>query len=72
MNKKAKILMIVGILATIGVAVGLYFYVRYEIKLYNTLVLQNSKILILDDFLAKSFPDQTKDYLEAFKATTTK
>jgi len=54
--------MVVGALATIGVAFGLYSYVRYEMKVYNTLVLQNTKILILDDFLAKNFPEQVKSY----------
>ena len=68
MNKKTKILMVVGALAIVGVVFGLYSYVQYEIKLYKTLVVEHNRISVMDDFLTTTFPDQVNAYIANKKA----
>lgn len=66
MSKKIIIKIAVGLV----IAVGVFFYVRYEIKLYNTVILQSRRVDILEDFLVKNFPNQANAYIEAQKLPT--
>ena len=65
MKKITKIIIVVLILG--GLAGG-YFGIRYEMKLYNTIVMQNKKIGIMDDFLSKTFPNEVQSYLSSIQA----
>lgn len=69
MNKKTKILLTICGVVTIATAFGIYSFVQYEIRLYNAVALQNTKILILDDFLVKNFTEQVKAYKESLSKT---
>ena len=60
---------IIGVLI-LGGLVGGYFGVRYQIKVYNTLVLHNAQLIYLKTFLATTFPEQAKAFDLAVKAQT--
>ena len=68
MNKKVKILMVVGALAIIGVGFGIYKFVDFQINLYKTIATEHNRITLLDDFLTRTFPDQVNAYIQAKKA----
>lgn len=65
--KKKYILWSLGLIALLT---GLGFYVLYEIKVYNTLLIQAQRINVLDDFLSSTFKEQVKIYVDAKKAGT--
>ncbi len=52
----------------LGGLVGGYFGVRYEIKVYNTVILENQRINVLEDFVLYAFPDQVDSYQAVIKA----
>lgn len=65
MKKYIKIILITLLL--LGLATGIFFYIRYELKVYNTLIYVSQKDQIISDFLSKNFPDQVKAYDESLK-----
>lgn len=48
-------------------AVGLFFYVRYEMKVYNTLIMEHQRISVIDNFITETFKDQVQAYVNAKK-----
>lgn len=64
MKKITKI--VIGILILGGLTGG-YFGMRYQIKLYNTIVIQNKKIGIINDFLSYTFPTEINQYMEVLR-----
>ena len=65
-----KITKIIIAILVLGGLVGGYFGIRYQLKLYNTIVQMNTKINLIDDFVSYTFPDETKLYIEALKSKT--
>lgn len=57
---------IIGVLVLAAI-VGIVFLVRYEMKVYRTIIFQNARINVLDDFLTVSFPEQVETYKQAVK-----
>lgn len=53
---------VLKVVLTLVVITGLAFYVRYEISVYNALVLQNQQLSAIQAFLAQNFPDQVNTY----------
>lgn len=61
--KHIKIITIILIIATLLViGFGIYSFVEFQKKLYNTITLHNSKITTLFTFLSQNFPEQVKQY----------
>ena len=67
MQKKQYIKMAIAIVVLIAVLTGVVFYVRYQIKLYRTVILMAEKIVLLEDFAVKSFPEQVTIYNNMIK-----
>lgn len=58
---------IVWIVVVVALAVGLYFFISFEKKLFKGLIVLNQEILLMDKFLTTSFPDQVKSFQEALR-----
>jgi len=58
---------IIGVLV-LGGLVGGYFGVRYQVRLYNTVVLHNTQLIYIKSFLVTTFPEQAKAFDLAVKA----
>ncbi len=67
MNKKVKYVL-VSLFIT-GLVAGIYYFVRFQVQLYNIAAVQKNRVDILENFLTKSFPDQVKSYVDTRKAT---
>lgn len=52
---------IIGVLGVAAI-VGIVFLVKYEMKVYRTIIFQNARINVLDDFITYSFPEQVETY----------
>lgn len=55
-------------LIILAVLTGVFFYVRYQIKLYKTVMYTAQKELIIENFLTVNFPDQVKTFNESLIA----
>ena len=66
---------IITILIALAVLTGLFFYTRYQIALYKTVVAYAQlveelrlKVILLEDFTVQNFPDEVKTFNETLKA----
>ncbi len=67
MKKKITKIILVTLLA-LGLATGLFFFVRYQIRLFNTIKYLAERAILLENFIVVSFPDQTTQFNETLKA----
>lgn len=66
MKKNLKI--ILTTLLALGLLTGIFFYVRYQVRLFNTIKYLAEKTVLLENFIVVSFPDQTTQFNETLKA----
>ena len=52
----------------LGGLVGGFLGIRYQIRLYNTVIIHNAQLAYLKSFLATTFPEQAKEFDLAIKA----
>lgn len=59
---------IIIILIILGGLTGIFFYARYQVRLFNTIKFLSEKTVLLENFIVVSFPDQTTQFNETLKA----
>lgn len=51
-----------AIVVLVGIVFGVYLFVSFQKKLYNTMVLHDARIMTLFKFVNTNFPEQVKIY----------
>lgn len=69
MTKKQSFKIALCTLAVTALGFGIFFGIRYVIKIKNTAVIATQQFQMVSKFLTQNFPDQVKAFDEANKVS---